>query len=175
MAVIRTMILALMVGLTACASDTTTRVGTAATTPLNDLNIVKAKIPAILKASKKHPYLAPADQSCSAIVLEIHQLDEVLGADLDTPDSDQNPSLIERGTSEAENSAIKSLQHSAEGIIPYRGWVRKLTGAERHSKHVSAAITAGSIRRAFLKGFAASHDCDWSNTPETVTERPEQP
>ena len=27
------------------------------------------------------------------------------------------------------------------GIVPFRGWVRRLTGAERHSKRVAAAIT----------------------------------
>jgi hypothetical protein len=173
MKVVNTIVFALMLALTACASDTTTRVGTAATTPLSDLNIVKAKIPQVLKDSEKHPYLLPTDQSCAAIVLEIHNLDEVLGADLDMPSTDKNPSLIERGASAAKDSAIRSLQHSAEGIVPYRGWIRKLSGAERYSKHVAAAITAGSIRRAFLKGIAASHDCTWNDSSDVASLKPE--
>lgn len=161
MTVLRTMIIALVLTLAACASDTKNLVTTAATTPLGDLNIVKADIPAILEAAERQPYLAPADQSCTAIVLEIHQLDEVLGADLDTHPSNVNPSLIERGAETVKSTAIGSLQHSAEEVVPFRGWVRKLSGAERYSRHVSAAIAAGSIRRAFLKGVGVSRGCSW--------------
>ncbi len=173
MQAVKVVFFSLMLMLTACASDTATRVGTAATTPLSDLNLVKTKIPEVLRNSKKHPYLLPADHSCSAITLEIQKLDEVLGPDLDTPATDENPSLIERGVDAAENSAIRTLESTAAGAIPYRGWVRKLTGAERRSKRVAAAITAGSIRRAFLKGIAASHECDWSNSSEVASVKPD--
>jgi hypothetical protein len=44
-------------------------------------------------------------------------------------------------------------------VIPFRGWVRKLDGAERHSKEVAAAIAAGSVRRAFLKGVGQTLGC----------------
>jgi hypothetical protein len=37
--------------------------------------------------------------------------------------------------------------------------VRKLSGAERHSKQVAASIAAGTARRAFLKGMATSQQC----------------
>ena len=59
------------------------------------------------------------------------------------------------------NAAVGALQKTVEGAIPFRGWVRKLTGAERYSRKVAAAITAGSIRRAFLKGVAAADGCVW--------------
>jgi len=44
-------------------------------------------------------------------------------------------------------------------VIPFRGWIRKLTGAERYSKRVAAAITAGAVRRAFLKGVRVMKNC----------------
>lgn len=160
--------LAVLAALSACASDTPSRMGTAATTPLSDLNIVRADIPDILVDAQKHPYLAPLDSNCEALASEIHKLDEVLGADLDVPASDNKPSLLDRGSEVAEDQAVGAVQRTAEGLIPFRGWVRKLSGAERYSKRVAASITAGSIRRAFLKGLAASRDCAWNTAPKTA-------
>lgn len=154
--------LALVVLLSACASKslskTQSRMTTAAVTPLNDLNLVREEIPEVLQNAAKEPYLKPADASCIIVTTEIYQLDDVLGADLDAPESD-GPSLLDRGTDAAENTAVGAIQRTAEGLVPFRSWVRKLSGAERHSKRMAAAITAGSIRRAFLKGVAASQGC----------------
>lgn len=151
-----------------CASKTQSRVTDAATTPLSDLNIVKADIPDVLREAQKAPYGVPKDFGCGAISLDIYKLDEVLGADLDTPASANAPTLLERGTTAVENSAIGAVQRTAEGLIPFRSWVRKLSGAERYSKRVAAAITAGSIRRAFLKGVGASQGCTWGPPPQVA-------
>ncbi|HEY1393667.1 MAG TPA: hypothetical protein VFV25_09840 [Methylibium sp.] len=154
--------------LAACAStapaqqqqpSTTSQVGQAVTTPLADLNLVKAEIPPVLIAAKKGPYGPPADRSCAALGAEIQALDAVLGADLDQPPTPTRPSLIERGTDTAGDAAVGAVRGFAEGVVPFRGWVRKLTGAERYSKEVSAAIAAGGIRRAFLKGLGAAAGC----------------
>jgi len=160
--------LALALSLTACASDTSKRMGSAATTPLADLNVVRADIPAVLEDAQKQPYLMPKDPGCVGLALEIGKLDEVLGADLDTPASDKHPSLLDRASTLANDGAVSAVQRTAEDLIPFRGWVRKLSGAERYSKRVAASITAGSIRRAFLKGIAVSKECVWSKaTPPT--------
>ncbi len=148
--------------LAACASASAERsgaaVGQAAATPLADLNIVRADIPPVLAAAQRAPYAAPADRSCGALGADIQALDAALGADLDTPATDANPSLIER-------SANDALRRTAEGVIPFRGWVRKLTGAERYSREVAAAIAAGTIRRAYLKGVGAAAGCDAPAAP----------
>jgi hypothetical protein len=159
--------IALLCMLGACASKTSSRATEAAASPLFDLNIVRANIPDVLAEAQKAPYLVPEDQTCGALSFQVHRLNAVLGADLDTPASANAPSLLERGTSAAEDSAMGAIQRSAEGLVPFRSWVRKLSGAERYSRRVSAAITAGSIRRAFLKGIAASHGCAW-HAPEMV-------
>jgi len=153
--------IAALVMLAGCASSTATRIGTAASVPLTDLNVAQEDIPAVLLTARANPYQLPASQNCVAISLEIRELDEVLGADLDAPVSPADPSLIRRASWLIQDQAVGALQRTAEGLIPFRGWVRKLSGAERHSKHVSACIAAGSVRRAFLKGFAASENCAW--------------
>jgi hypothetical protein len=83
----------------------------------------------------------------------------VLGPDLDAPVSEANKGLVERGIEGAGGAAAGALQRTAEGVVPFRGWVRKLTGAERYSKRVAAAIAAGTVRRGFLKGLAAAQKC----------------
>jgi hypothetical protein len=149
----------LIFALSACASNDPTRVVDAATAPLNDLNLVHAEIPKVLADAQLQPYVAPAILNCASLSAAIHDLDAALGPDLDTPVSDANPGLIERGIAEAKNAAVGAVRSTAEGLIPFRSWVRKLTGAERYSKRVAAAIAAGTVRRAFLKGIRLSKDC----------------
>jgi hypothetical protein len=150
--------LPIVVALAGCASQEP--VTQAATTPLSDLNVVRAEIPPVLHAAQKAPYAAPADRSCTALAADVLALDAVLGADLDTPSTEKNPSLIERGATDV-------LRGAAEGVIPFRGWVRKLTGAERYSREVAAAIAAGTIRRAYLKGLGAAAGCTAPAAPRS--------
>src|SRR5262245_19991899 len=79
-------------------SDPVNRVGNelaqAATTPLNDLNLVNAPIPAVLLEAQRAPYAEPADGTCAGIEAQVIALDGVLGADLDTPQTPVNRSLI---------------------------------------------------------------------------------
>lgn len=146
--------------LTACASKTASRMGTAASSPLNDLNIIRTEIPDILLEAQKHPYQLPPKHDCWSLALEVGRLDEVLGPDLDAKAVAANsPSLVDKGSDLAEDQAVGAVQRTAEGLVPFRSWVRKLTGAERHSKDVAAAISAGTARRAFLKGGATSQRC----------------
>ncbi len=149
----------LIAALGACSTTDQGKVTTAVTTPLTDLNLVNAPIPEALAAAQRAPYAMPADADCKALALEIKTLDEVLGADLDAPQSEANRGLLERGSDMTSAVAVGALQRTAEGVIPFRGWVRKLSGAERYSARVAAAITAGGIRRGFLKGMRASKGC----------------
>ncbi len=140
------------------AADTGTAIQKAAETPLSDLNLVQDKIPSVLQAAAKAPYTLPPHRTCVDIASEVGALDGALGADLDTPATAADPGLLERGgaVEDATNGAIRS---AGESVIPFRGWVRKLDGAERHSKQVAAAIAAGSVRRAYLKGVGQTLGC----------------
>jgi hypothetical protein len=151
--------LLMFAALAACSTTDQSKVNTAVTTPLTDLNLVNAPIPEALAAAQRAPYAMPADADCKALASDIKALDEVLGADLDAPQSEVNRSLLERGSDVTSAAAVGALQRTAEGVIPFRGWVRKLSGAERYSTRVAAAITAGGIRRGFLKGMRASKGC----------------
>ncbi len=131
----------------------------AASSPLNDLNLVRAKIPPVLLLAQKAPYAPPVDPSCGGLAHEIRQLDAALGPDLDAPSGPGDHGLVERGRSEAGEAAVGAVRHTAEGLIPFRGWVRKLSGAERYSKQVLDAITAGIVRRAYLKGLGQARGC----------------
>jgi hypothetical protein len=153
-------LLALLAG---CAAAPGESLGNAAVTPLNDLNLVKAPIPPVLQAAQARPYgfagEAGSEPDCVAMNDQVRALDEVLGADLDTPPSADKPSLLERGGSAAGDATVGAVRRTAEGVVPFRGWIRKLTGAERYSRQVAAAITAGSARRAWLKGYAVARGC----------------
>ena len=139
--------------------DTATQIGQAVISPLGDLNLVKADIPPVLRTAAAAPYAAPADASCRGIGAEVEALNKVLGADLDVPATPSNPSLLERSRSEGSSAAVDAVRGAAEGVVPFRGWVRKLTGAERYSKEVIAAITAGTVRRSYLKGLGQAAGC----------------
>lgn len=152
---------------TPAAPGADTRLTQAAVAPLSDLNLVQDKIPPLLQAAQKAPYALPADRSCQALAADIQALDAVLGADLDTPLSEDDPSLLDQGTGAAGDAAIGTVRSTTEGVIPFRGWVRKLTGAERHARAVSAAIAAGMVRRAYLKGLGQAAGCQAPAAPRS--------
>jgi hypothetical protein len=138
----------------------------AAATPLHDLNLVRAKLPAVLLAAQQAPYAAPADPGCAGLAAEIRQLDAALGEDLDAPSAAGQRNLLEQGRTLADDAAVGAVRHAAEDLIPYRSWVRKLTGAERHSRLVTRAIGAGIVRRAYLKGLGEARGCPVPASPQ---------
>src|SRR6058998_4244539 len=75
LAMSRQTIAVLAFALTACAVSEKSRMSDAATTPLSDLNLVHASIPAVLVDAQKRPYVAPADQSCTALAAEVRALE----------------------------------------------------------------------------------------------------
>lgn len=127
--------------------------------PLKDLNLVKDDIPPLLSAAKKDVYGIPAQANCAGLHAEILQLDALLGADLDAANTAEKLSLAERGAALVGKETARAVSGAVNGLVPYRGWVRKLTGAEKHSKEVTSAIAAGSARRSFLKGLSAGMGC----------------
>jgi hypothetical protein len=129
--------------------------------PLHDVNLVRTKIPDVLLDAIDAPYAKPRPQTCPEIVAEVAPLDDALGPDLDRPATADNPSLLQRGNS----TAADAVRGAVEGLIPYRGWVRRLTGAEQHDRLVAAAIAAGGVRRAYLKGLGLAMRCPQPGEP----------
>lgn len=166
-------ILTLALSLSACATHkeksengTSKEIGAAVTAPLIDLNLVKTSIPSALQTAQKNPYTPPLDKSCDALGKEIGALNDALGADLDTPVSHTDEGLLERNL---VSESVSAIRKSTESVVPFRNWVRKLSGAERKSNAVTAAITAGSIRRAYLKGIGQASQCAAPAAPQVLT------
>ncbi len=161
----------MMATLGACASRDQKSVTDAATAPLSDLNLIKAEIPAALLKTQQGPYAVPAPVDCGVLQAELQSLNEVLGPDYDAP-PEAEASLLDKGTAEAKKAAVGALRNTTEGVVPFRGWVRKLSGAERHSRKVQSAIAAGTARRAFLKGMRVPMSCPAVPDASLVPEAP---
>jgi len=150
---VKLIILLTSIFLISCSSQKKTGEVNTAAIPLNDLNLVKSKIPAILRSARENPYAIPSDPECASLNTIIDDLDSVLIPDFDATEAQKiNYKKNRKAASQAINSAVKSL-------VPFRGWLRKLSGAERHSKQVAKAIAAGITRRAFLKGIRSTKQC----------------
>ncbi|MDC7677507.1 hypothetical protein [Asticcacaulis machinosus] len=131
----------------------------AAVAPLEDLNLRRLEIPEILIIATQKPYNLTGLRTCKTIAAEISRLDEVLGPDIDANKSIDDQSLTEKGESMANRAAIGAVRSTTTGILPFRGLVRKMTGAEKHQQQVDSAIEAGQSRRAYLKGVGITKNC----------------
>jgi hypothetical protein len=143
----------------------------AVATPLRDVNLLRTKVPVQLLEALAEPYARPADTGCAAIVAQVRALDEALGPDLDAQKIEE--ARNKKMAQAAERGAYGLIAGAAEDVIPFRGWVRKLTGAERHDRMVGNAIGAGRVRRAYLKGLGESRGCNPPGTPAHLAETPE--
>ena len=150
---------ALAGSLVACTTHDRQQTMSAVTAPLADLNVLKTEIPPLLHESQPDPYQLPADSGCSALRQSVTDFDAVLGSN-SALDED---SLYEKGKSELRSAALGTLRKTSQSVIPFRGWVRKLSGAERHSKAVQRAIRSGHQRRAFLRGMLVGQGCTHSD------------
>ena len=129
----------------------------AAHAPFEDFNLVRSKIPGVLLEASSDPYARPAPVGCETLGVELARLDDALGPDIDI--AKQKKSLMDQGETFTLNAGARAMKDITEGWIPMRSWVRYMTGAEQHSREVSSAISAGSVRRAYLKGLAQSEGC----------------
>jgi len=65
----------------------------------------------------------------------------------------------------AAQAALDAVKDTAEGVIPMKTWVRKLSGAASADIRAHRAIAAGMARRSFLKGLGVMHNCAWPAAP----------
>ena len=126
----------------------------AAAAPLRDVNLMRTEIPQVLLDALADPYMRPRPFTCAQYIALVRPLDEALGPDFDVPAAD-DASLVRK----ANDVALGGAASLAQDIVPFRGWVRRLSGAQRHDALVSAAITAGASRRAYLKGLGEAKGC----------------
>ena len=125
----------------------------AAQAPLRDMNLVRTKIPPVLLEAMADPYARPPGKkiSCETLIMMVAPLDLALGEDVDKRPPEDDEDLLDRSKRMAASSALGAMASAAQDLIPMRGWVRKLSGAEKHDKLVQHAVASGAIRRAYLK------------------------
>lgn len=141
--------------------------------PLEDLNLKRHEIPPVLIRAEKNPYDLADLATCESIAADVGALDDALGPDLDEP-----PPPITKDQKRGDQGAKATLdvvRGASESVVPFRYWVRRLTGAERHSQAVQAAIKAGSERRAYLKGIGMRKNCAPPAAPSWFKPVPEAP
>jgi hypothetical protein len=159
---------ALAMGLSGCnagrsvmggAEEVRAGFGEAATAPLEDFNLRRQFIPTVLLQAEGNPYDLRNLNQCTTIGAEIARLDEALGPDTDRPPTQDGSFVSERAADAAARAALDAIRDTTTDFIPGRNWIRKLSGADQHSKHVQSAIQAGRMRRAFLKGVGMQRNC----------------
>lgn len=135
----------------------------AVASPLRDVNVLRTKIPPILLEAMADPYKRPSPATCARIAAAIVPLNEVLGTDLDHP-LEEEQDMMDR----SKDVALGAVAGLSSSIIPFRSWVRQLSGAEQHDSLVTDAILAGAVRRAYMKGLGEAKSCPPPATPSHV-------
>jgi hypothetical protein len=138
----------------------------AVTAPLRDVNLMRTKIPPVLLEAMQDPYARPQPSSCGQLTALVKPLDAALGIDLDQVPPGEDEDLMDRGRRAAGDAALGAMASAAQDLIPMRGWVRKLSGAEKHDRLVQSAMAAGAVRRAYLKGLGEARGCMPPATPQ---------
>jgi len=154
-------------------SQTANGVGGAVEAPLRDFNLMHEAIPAALIKAQTTPYDMTGLETCDALLVAVGELDIALGPDIDTPSEGKHQDNYGRGASFAAQAALDAVKDTAEGVIPMKTWVRKLSGAEQADNRARKAILAGMARRAFLKGLGVMHNCTWPAAPLSFEPRKE--
>ena len=120
--------------------------------PLKDLNIIKPKVAPEMERIMEEPYSLKGIKTCGQYRTAIGRLTELLGPDVDSPQlqkKDKSPAEVALGLGES----------AAGSLIPFTGLIRRISGAEARDKYAKAAVYAGSVRRAYLKGTARAKRC----------------
>jgi hypothetical protein len=163
--------LALSVGLAACSSgrtaDTRRGVTDAAYIPLRDVGLMRPEIPLLLR-NLQYPYSTATLADCAAVTREIGQLDAVLGPESYQPGPNRN--IWDRSGDFVEEQTIEAAESTAQDLIPFRSWVRRISGASRAEREALRAVANGQQRRTFLRGYGASLGC-----PNMIPPPPPQP
>ena len=128
----------------------------AVTTPLADVNLKRVRIPDVLRRAVANPYDPHGTGQCRTIAAEVAQLDDALGPDADEPPAPDTREGLARTAGQAHSVAVVAVREGVSSAVPFRGWVRQISGAARRQKAVQ---DAGSIRRGYLKGVGMRLNC----------------
>jgi hypothetical protein len=137
-------------------------VGNAVTQPLSDTNLKKREIPPQLIAIRDDPYALDGISTCNQIIAAVAEMDAALGTDFDK--------VAPEDREKTERSAARVAGGIIGGLIPFRGVVREVSGANKADEEYRTAIFAGGVRRGFLKGYGKARRCAPPGRPLTARE-----
>lgn len=153
-------VIAACVGVVSCSTgrtaDTRRGVSGAASIPLRDVGLMRPEIPLLLR-NLQYPYSTASLTNCAAVTHEISQLDGVLGPESYQPGPNRN--IWDRSGDFVEDQTIQAAEDAASDLIPFRSWVRRISGASRAERDALRAVANGQQRRTFLRGYGASLGC----------------
>lgn len=124
-------------------------VGGVVSQPFKDLGMVRPAIPEALAKASATPYGVDEPLDCGVVALEVVALDEALGPDVDARSASKGGM--------AEGLVLDALQDALS--LPFRGIIRRVSGADRRERERVAAVLAGMVRRGYLKGVTLGARC----------------
>ncbi len=149
-----------VLALSACSSgstaDTRRGVSGAASIPFRDVGLIRQEIPILLR-NLQYPYATANLTDCAAVAREIAQFDAVLGPESYQPGPDRN--AWDRSGDFVEEQTIEAAESTAQDLIPFRSWIRRISGASQAERDALRAVANGQQRRTFLRGYGASLGC----------------
>ncbi len=116
------------------------------------------EVPPKLLAIQENPYSLDGMGKCAAIIREVGELNEVLGADV-------NEQVDKSRAKKREETAGRVAGTVAGSIIPFRGLIGEVTGANAERRRYALAVYAGTVRRGFLKGVGLERGCKAPGRP----------
>jgi hypothetical protein len=141
----------------------------AATAPLEDLNLKQKSIPPVLARAVTDPYDLTGLTRCEPIAAEVGRLDAALGPDLDEAPPPDERSRGKKVADAAYGVGVTGVRDTTQHVLPFRGWIRKLTGAAKHDKAIAKAVQSGAVRRGYLKGVGMRMNCAPPAAPSWFT------
>lgn len=110
------------------------------------------EVPDKLLAIQDDPYSLAGLGKCAAIIREVTELDAVLGPDV-------HEKVDKSRAQKREATAGRVAGSVAGSIIPFRGLIGEVTGANAERRRYAEAVYAGTVRRGFLKGVGLQRGC----------------
>jgi len=153
------------------ASDNNSFVS-AATQPLDDLNLKGKAIPDVLRRATKNPYDVAGLEHCEGVAAEIARIDAALGPDRNEPPPPGHEDKPKGVIDIAHDAGVGAVRTQVNGLDPFRGFVRFFSGADKHQKKVEEAMKKGDLRRAYLKGYGMNMNCAPPAAPSWFKPKP---
>lgn len=108
------------------------------------------------------PYAAPSPRTCATLLAEVAGLDAALG-----------PDLGPAGAAPADRNGLgeELATDAIQGLVglPYRGIVRRVSGAAERERRLKQEVLAGFVRRAYLKGVGEGLACGPASPPAAAS------